>query len=90
MPIDRGGAVGYNGSMKVKTSITLERGLVAAIDKQVDEYGSRSEFLEVAARQLLARQAKEEQDQRDLNLINRRAAALNREAEDVLDYQVAL
>ena len=82
--------MGYNGSMKVKTSITLERDLVAAIDEQVDEYGSRSEFLEVAARRLLARQAKEEQDQRDLNLINRRAAALNREAEDVLDYQVAL
>ncbi len=76
--------------MKVKTSITLERDLVTAIDEQVDAYGSRSEFLEVAARRFLARQAKEEQDQRDLNLINRRAVALNREAEDVLDYQVVL
>ncbi len=76
--------------MKIKTSITLEKDLIAAIDGQMNAYGSRSEFLEVAARRLLARQAKEEQDLRDLNLINRRATALNREAEDVLDYQVAL
>jgi Arc/MetJ-type ribon-helix-helix transcriptional regulator len=76
--------------MKLKTSITLERDVINAIDQQVDEYGSRSGFLEVAARRLLARLAKEEKDHRDLSIINRRAATLNREAEDVLDYQVAL
>ena len=75
--------------MKFKTSITLARDVVNAIDQQVDEYGSRSEFLEVAARRLLARLAKEEKDRRDLSIINRRATTLNREAEDVLDYQVA-
>jgi len=64
--------------------------VVNAIDLQVDEYGSRSEFLEVAARRLLARLAKEEKDRRDLSIINRRAATRNREAEDVLGYQVAL
>jgi len=76
--------------MKQKTSITLERDVINAIDQQITEYGSRSEFLEVAARRLLARLAKEEKDNRDLAIINRRATALNREAEDVLDYQVAL
>lgn len=76
--------------MKIKTSITLERDVISAIDRQVDEYGSRSGFLEVAARRLLARLAKEEKDRQDLDIINRRAIALNREAEDVLDYQVAL
>ena len=76
--------------MKIKTSITLEKDVISAIDQQVDEYGSRSGFLEVAARRLLARLAKEEKDRRDLDIINRRAIALNREAEDVLDYQVAL
>ena len=82
--------MGYNGSMKIKTSITLEKDVINAIDRQVDEYGSRSEFLEVAARRLLARLAKDAKDQRDLAIINRRSTALNREAEDVLDYQVAL
>jgi len=76
--------------MKMKTSITLERDVINAIDQQIDEYGSRSRFLEVAARRLLARLAREEKDRRDLSIINRRAAALNREAEDVLDYQVTL
>ena len=76
--------------MKVKTSITLERDVISAIDRQVDEYGSRSEFLEVAARRLLARLAKQEKDRRDLDIINRRAITLNREAEDVLEYQGTL
>jgi metal-responsive CopG/Arc/MetJ family transcriptional regulator len=76
--------------MKVKTSITLESDVVSAIDQQVAGQGSRSEFLEVAARQLLARLAKGEQERRDLDIINRRAVALNREAADVLDYQVGL
>ena len=76
--------------MKFKTSITLERDVVNTIDLQVDEYGSRSGFLEVAARRLLARLAKEAKDRRDRSIINRRAATLNREAEDVLDYQAAL
>ena len=76
--------------MKIKTSITLERDVISAIDQQVAEYGSRSEFLEVAARGLLARLAKAEKDRRDLDIINRRAVTLNREAEDVLDYQAAL
>jgi metal-responsive CopG/Arc/MetJ family transcriptional regulator len=64
--------------MKIKTSITLESDLVGAIDRQVAAHGSRSEFLELAARRLLARLAKETQEERD------------REAEDVLDYQVGV
>ena len=76
--------------MKVKTSITLERAVIDAIDGKIDAYGSRSEFIEVAARGLLARLAKEEKDRRDLEIINRRAGALNREAEDVLEYQGGL
>ena len=76
--------------MKVKTSITLERDVISAIDQQLDEYGSRSEFLETAARRFLARLAKEEKDRRDLDIINRRVVTLNREAEDVLDYQAVL
>jgi len=82
--------MGYVGSMKMKTSITLEYDVIKAIDQQIEEYGSRSEFLEAAARRLLARLAKEEKDRRDLAIINRRATTLNREATDVLDYQGTL
>ena len=44
----------------------------------------------LAARQLLARLAKTEKDRRDLEIINRRAVTLNREAAEVLDFQVGL
>ena len=76
--------------MKVKTSITLEKEVIQAIDRTVDDYGSRSEFLETAARRLLAQLAKDESERRDIAIINRRAAALNREAAEVLEYQVPL
>jgi metal-responsive CopG/Arc/MetJ family transcriptional regulator len=76
--------------MKVKTSITLERDVMVAIDSQVHKHGSRSEFLEFAARRLLARLAKKAKARRDLGIINRRSTALNHEAEDVLAYQVLL
>ncbi len=62
---------------------------MVAIDRKAREYGSRSEFLEIAARRMLARMAKDEQERRDLEIINRRAKKLNGEAADVLDYQVA-
>ena len=44
------------------------------------------EFLQ----QLDADQEPKQRSSRDLTIINRRAARLNREAADVLDYQIAL
>ena len=76
--------------MKVKTSVTLERELLQAIDQQAEGYGSRSGFLEIAARRLLERLEKDKTEERDLEILNRYAAKLNREAEDVLEYQEAL
>ena len=60
------------------------------IDKRGQQFRSRSEFLERAARDLLASLARAETEQRDLEIINRRADALNAEAGDVLAYQVPL
>ncbi len=76
--------------MKVKTSVTLSGDLLSAIDANLADYRSRSEFLEAAARGLLAHKAQAEADRRDLEIINRRADTLNAEAEDVLAYQVPL
>lgn len=76
--------------MKVKTSITLTDGVLSAIDRNIGSFKSRSDFIEFATRQYLARIVREEQDQKDLKIINRRASALNREADDVLDFQVSL
>ena len=76
--------------MKVKTSITLSEDVLRAIDRHGGEYKSRSAFLEAAARGFLARLARTKAERRDLEIINRRADALNAEAKDVLAYQEPL
>lgn len=44
--------------------------------------------IERAIRDFLAAQAKRQRELQDLDILNRRADALNKEAEDVLSYQV--
>jgi metal-responsive CopG/Arc/MetJ family transcriptional regulator len=76
--------------MKVKTSITLSEDLLEAIDQQARPDKTRSEFIEMAVRAFIARRIRDEQNARDLEIINRRADYLNQEAEVVLAYQVPL
>jgi len=76
--------------MKVKTSITLSGDVLRLIDQHHAEFRSRSEFLERAARAMLASLAKAKAERRDLRIINKHSDELNAEAEDVLTYQAAL
>ena len=76
--------------MKVKTSITLSEDLLKAIDEHTGEYKNRSEFIENAIRAFIVQLIRGHQDARDLEIINQRADHLNREAADVLTYQVDL
>ena len=73
--------------MKVKTSITLSEDIIEAVDTLTGESNNRSEFIEAALRSYIARKRRDEQNSRDLEIINRRHARLNREAEDVLAFQ---
>ena len=73
--------------MKVKTSITLSEDVVEAIDGLAGESRNRSELIETVLRGYLAQVKRDEQNRRDLGIINRRATRLNREAEDVLAFQ---
>ena len=75
-------------SMKVKTSITLSRDILDAIDARAGRGRSRSEFIEAALRAFLARARRDERNAKDIDILNRRARRLNREAVDVLAYQV--
>jgi hypothetical protein len=70
--------------MRVKTSITLPAELLGRLDK-LDK--NRSAVLERAAVAYLDRLERQERDRRDVEIINRNAARLNREAMDVLGYQ---
>lgn len=76
--------------MKIKTSVTLSDTVLAAIERHAGKDGNRSEFIENAVRSYIAALIRRQQNARDLAIINRRAARLNREAKDVLGYQVRL
>jgi metal-responsive CopG/Arc/MetJ family transcriptional regulator len=76
--------------MKIKTSVTLSETVLVAIDRHAGKDANRSEFIENAVRSYIAALIRRQQNARDLAIINRRAARLNREAKDVLGYQVRL
>ncbi len=76
--------------MKSKTSITLSATLLEELDRIVGENGSRSDLIEKAVREYIQRLARAERDQRDLQILNRNAKRMDREAKDVLRYQVKL
>jgi metal-responsive CopG/Arc/MetJ family transcriptional regulator len=76
--------------MKIKTSITLSEDVVKEVDRLSSRYGNRSILIEKAIREFLVAGEKRRRDLQDSDILNRRADALNNEAEDVLSYQVAL
>ena len=75
--------------MKVKTSITLSDDLLEAINQRTG-HKNRSEFIETALWSFIAQIFRNEQTAKDIQIINKRADYLNKEAEDVLAYQVKL
>ena len=78
----------YDSGMKMKTSITLEKEVVTAVEETAREGESRSQVIERLLRQSLAARERDAIDKRDRNIINAHADELNEEAVDVLGYQV--
>jgi len=76
--------------MKVKTSITISDNLLKTIDEFMGDSQNRSQFLEEAAWEYIAKLRRAQQNQRDIEIINQRADDLNAETMDALTYQVAL
>ena len=73
--------------MKEKTSITLSKEVLRAIDRMAGSKQSRSAFIEAVLAQYLRRRTRAQLEARDLELINNAADELNAEVEDVLRYQ---
>lgn len=73
--------------MKKKISITLSDDVVSAMARFERRYPNRSEFVEEAVRAYVSELAAAQRDARDRAILNRLGDRLNREAEDVLDYQ---
>jgi metal-responsive CopG/Arc/MetJ family transcriptional regulator len=76
--------------MKVKTSITLSEEIIKKIDQLSSQYGNRSLLIEMAIQHFLAAEARRKRDIQDIEILNRCADTLNKEAADVLEYQVEL
>jgi hypothetical protein len=74
----------YNYLVRVKTSITLPKELIGRLDR-VDR--NRSALLERAALAYLARLERRVRERKDIEIIDRNAERLNREALDTLEYQ---
>jgi len=77
----------HNYLVRVKTSITLPKELLGRLD-QIDK--NRSALLERAARAYLAQLEGQARDRKDIEIIDRIAERLNREAMDTLEYQKLL
>jgi metal-responsive CopG/Arc/MetJ family transcriptional regulator len=73
---------------KVKTSISLSAELLTAVDALAGHAG-RSAWIERSIRLALKRATRRRRDQRELELLNANANALNREGADALVYQTA-
>ena len=73
--------------MKQKTSITLPEDLLRRLDEMIGPGGNRSAAMEKALDSYLTDHERRQRDAQDLELLNRDAARLNREARAVLGYQ---
>jgi metal-responsive CopG/Arc/MetJ family transcriptional regulator len=73
--------------MKEKTSITLSSDVLAQVDRNAGSKASRSAFIESVLREYFKAKVRAAINARDLELINANADYLNREMDDVLNYQ---
>ena len=77
--------------MKVKTSITMSDKLLRIVDQRSRRSETnRSSFIEAAVAEYIRQELRRERDARDLEIINRNADRLNKEAADALTYQIPL
>jgi metal-responsive CopG/Arc/MetJ family transcriptional regulator len=73
--------------MKAKTSISLSLPLLVEIDKLIGEHASRSAYIEKVLSDHLRDEARHAIQMHDKELIDAAADRLNKEMEDVLEYQ---
>ena len=76
--------------MRGKTSIALSEKTLEIVDRLAREGSNRSRTIEQAVEAYAAARARSERDARDLEAINRRADALNREVVEALRAVYAL
>ncbi len=76
--------------MKVKTSVSLSRTVVEALDAAAPDKGQRSALVERAVVEYLERRRRTVRDEHDRAIIDRNAESLNRDAEEWLELVAAV
>ena len=76
--------------MRIKTSITLAKETIGAIDRASGRAANRSRFIEKAVLSYLTQQDRHARDVRERHALDAIADELNEEMEDVLAYQAKL
>jgi Arc/MetJ-type ribon-helix-helix transcriptional regulator len=76
--------------MKRKTSVTLSEDILKFLEKEARKGESRSEVIDRLLRETLKNNHRQTREEKDLELINKHIDELNKEAEDVLEYQVEI
>ena len=71
----------------MKTSVTLSPSTLKAIDELAGPQISRSKLIEQAVLDFVERRRRQLREEKDLKILNRSANRLNRETEDVLEFQ---
>jgi metal-responsive CopG/Arc/MetJ family transcriptional regulator len=74
--------------MSTRMSVVLPDDLAQTVKILSHQYKSQSDFVETALRRFIRQIRREEQQQRDLEIINRHADELNAETQDALRYQI--
>lgn len=77
-------------AVKVKTSVSLSRAVVEALDAAAPDKGQRSALVERAVVAYLERGRRKARDERDRQIIEQNADALNRDAAEWLDLVAAV
>ncbi len=73
--------------MRVKTSITLSEATLKTVDRLAGKNSNRSRVIEQAVEAFAVARNRRARDAKDLEAINLRAVALNREVADALTFQ---
>lgn len=76
--------------MKYKTSVTLSEDVLENLERLEKTFNNRSEVIETALRFYIEEKLKKAREEKDRKILNRKAARLNKEAEEVLGYQINL
>jgi metal-responsive CopG/Arc/MetJ family transcriptional regulator len=73
--------------MKVRASVTLPKELLIEVDALAGKKHKRSEIIETALRDYVAKENRKELNQRDIKIINENAELINRQVEETLEFQ---